>query len=48
MLVSTIGGIFFLGILGFILGPLIISYLLVLLEVYRGKPSSGIVIEKKE
>lgn len=47
MLVSTIGGIFFLGILGFILGPLIISYLLVLLEVYRGKPSSGIVIEKE-
>jgi len=46
LLVSTIGGIFFFGILGFILGPLIISYLLVLLEVYRGKPTPGLIIEK--
>jgi len=44
LLVSTIGGIFFFGILGFILGPLIISYLLILLEIYRGKPAPGIVI----
>ena len=48
LLVSTIGGLFFFGILGFILGPLIISYLLILLEIYRGKPTPGIVIEKLE
>jgi len=46
LLVSTIGGIFFFGILGFILGPLIISYLLILLEIYRGKPTPGIIMEK--
>src|SRR3989338_945437 len=48
LLVSTIGGIFFFGILGFILGPLIISYLLVLLEVYRGKPTPGLIIENQQ
>lgn len=48
LLVSTIGGLFFFGILGFILGPLIISYLLILLEIYRGKPTLGIIIEQKK
>lgn len=47
ILISMIGGLFFLGLVGLILGPLIISYLLVLLEIYRGKPSLGIVIEKQ-
>lgn len=45
LLISMIGGVFFFGILGLILGPLIISYLLILLEAYRGKPSPGIIIE---
>jgi predicted PurR-regulated permease PerM len=48
LLISMLGGVFFFGILGFIIGPLIISYLIVLLEVYRGKPgSSSFVIENK-
>ncbi len=47
LIVSTIGGIFVFGIMGFILGPLIIAYLLVMLEVYRGKPSPGIITEAK-
>ena len=48
LLVSTIGGLFFFGILGFILGPLIISYLLAILEIYRGKSTTGLVIEKQK
>lgn len=45
VLVGMIGGFFFLGILGFILGPLILSYLFILLEVYRNKKLGGILIE---
>lgn len=46
VLVSMIGGVFFFGILGFILGPLIISYLLIVLELYRKKPMSGLLIQE--
>ena len=46
VLVSMIGGVFFFGILGFILGPLIIAYLLIILELYRKKPSPGLVIQE--
>ena len=48
ILISMIGGFFFLGILGFIIGPLIISYLLILLEIYRGRPSPGILVREKK
>lgn len=46
ILISMIGGLFFIGIVGLILGPLIISYLLVLLEIYRGKKTPGLIIKK--
>jgi predicted PurR-regulated permease PerM len=46
VLISMIGGLFVFGILGFILGPLIISYLLIFLEAYRKKDSKGIFIKK--
>jgi len=46
ILVSMVGGLFVFGILGFILGPLIISYLLIFLEVYRKKDVPGLIIEK--
>ena len=45
ILVGMIGGLFFFGIIGFILGPLILSYLLVLLEIYRKKKSPGIFVK---
>lgn len=48
VLISMIGGFFFLGILGFIVGPLIISYLLILLEIYRDKPIPRLIIKEKE
>ncbi len=46
LLISMIGGLFFFGVLGLLLGPLIISYLLILLEIYRGKTKSKIIIEE--
>jgi len=46
LLISMIGGLFFFGVLGLLLGPLIISYLLVLLDVYMGKTKSGIIKEE--
>ena len=46
LLVSMVGGLFFFGILGLLLGPLIISYLLILLEIYRGKTKPKLIIEE--
>lgn len=40
VLVGMIGGLFFLGIIGLILGPLILAYLLIILELYRNQKSS--------
>lgn len=40
VLVGMIGGLFVFGIIGLILGPLIISYLLLFLEAYRNKTLS--------
>ena len=51
VLLGMVGGIFFLGLLGVILGPLILSYLLIILEIYRDKTIPGPfnlpVLEKK-
>jgi len=43
IIVGMIGGFFLFGVLGFILGPLIIAYLLIVLEVYRDKRFPGIL-----
>jgi len=48
VLIGMIGGVLFLGILGLILGPLVFSYLLVFLEVYRDKKSSRFFIKPKK
>ena len=42
MLLGVIGGLFFFGIMGIFLGPLIIAYFVVLYEIYRQyiKPSN--------
>lgn len=37
ILIGMIGGLFLFGILGFILGPLIIAYILIIVEIYRKK-----------
>ena len=52
VLISMISGVFFFGVLGFILGPLVVAYLLIVLELYRKKPMPGLIqaadTEKKE
>jgi len=48
LLISMIGGLFLFGILGFILGPLIISYLLIMLEIYRNRKSPKIFTQEIE
>ncbi len=45
ILVGMVGGLFMFGVIGFILGPLILSYLLIILEIYRGNKSPGILIQ---
>lgn len=45
ILIGMIGGLFLFGILGIILGPLILAYLLIILEVYRDKKLPGAFIE---
>jgi len=45
ILLGMIGGILFFGILGVILGPLILSYLLIILETYRGRNPTGVFIK---
>ncbi len=48
ILISMIGGIFLFGVLGFIMGPLILAYLLIVLEIYRGKKRSDIFVDKSK
>jgi len=46
ILIGMIGGLFLFGILGVILGPLILAYLLIILEIYRNKKLPGAFIEE--
>jgi len=45
ILVGMVGGLFFFGILGLILGPLILGYLLIVLELYRNNKMPGFLIK---
>lgn len=47
IMIGMIGGVLMFGILGFILGPLILAYLLIILEVYRNKKIPGILVQEK-
>ena len=44
VLIGMVGGTFIFGILGIILGPLILAYLLIILEIYRDKKTPGVFI----
>jgi predicted PurR-regulated permease PerM len=48
ILLGMIGGLMLFGILGIILGPLILAYLLIVLEVYRDKRIPGVLIEPEK
>jgi predicted PurR-regulated permease PerM len=45
ILIGMVGGLFMFGILGIILGPLILSYLIIVLEIYRNKRIPGVFIK---
>ena len=45
VLISMIGGAFFFGVLGFVIGPLVVAYLLIILELYRKKPMLDLVMK---
>ena len=45
ILLGMFGGLFFLGILGVIIGPLILAYLLIILEIYRDKKGPGLFVQ---
>ncbi len=46
-LLGTIGGLVFFGIIGLVLGPLIIAYLMIFLEVYKNKRFSGLLAKQE-
>lgn len=46
VLVGMVGGFLFFGILGFILGPLILAYLVIILEIYRNKNIPSVLLQK--
>ena len=46
VIIGMIGGLFMFGILGVILGPLILAYLIILLEVYRKRTFPNILIRE--
>lgn len=43
IIIGMIGGLFLFGILGFILGPLILAYVFIILEIYRNKKGPSIL-----
>jgi len=45
VITGMIGGLFMFGILGFILGPLILAYLVIIIEIYRNKSLPNILIK---
>ena len=47
VLIGMIGGLLMFGVLGIILGPLILSYLLILLEFYRKKGAPKVLLQSK-
>ncbi len=46
VLIGMIGGLLMFGILGVILGPLILAYLLIVLELYKSKKAPDVFIQK--
>lgn len=48
ILISMVGGLLVFGLLGLILGPLIISYLIIMLETYRKKREAPSILIEEE
>lgn len=47
-LIGAVGGIYAFGLIGFILGPLVLAYLILLIEIYKGEKERSIIIRKPE
>lgn len=45
VLIGMVGGFFLFGIMGFIVGPLVLAYLLIVLELYRDKSQPSLFLE---
>lgn len=48
VLIGMVGGLIFFGVLGLILGPLILAYVLIILEIFRDKKLPGVIIEPEK
>lgn len=48
VLIGIIGGIYAFGIIGVLLGPLILSYLILLIEIYRDRKSESIIFKEEK
>jgi predicted PurR-regulated permease PerM len=46
LLIGMIGGFILFGVLGFILGPLILAYLVIIIEIYRNKNTPSVFIQE--
>jgi len=47
VLIGMIGGVFMLGVLGLLIGPLILAYLFTILDIYRNKNTPDVFISVK-
>jgi predicted PurR-regulated permease PerM len=47
-LIGAIGGVYAFGIMGFIIGPLVLAYLILLIEMYKEDKSESIVIKEEK
>jgi predicted PurR-regulated permease PerM len=45
ILIGMVGGLLLMGLIGVILGPLILAYLFIILEIYRDKRVPGVFIQ---
>ncbi len=49
LFIGMIGGLFVFGVLGLIIGPLVLSYILLIIEIYRkGKTEESLIFKKIE
>ena len=47
-LVGMVGGFFFFGILGFVIGPVVLAFVFIILEIYRGRELPGFFLAKQQ
>ena len=45
-LIGVIGGLYAFGVIGLILGPLILAYLIILIEIYKDKKTESVVLKQ--